>query len=295
MGSVRIAVVTDIHAGVERSNIRSGQAIELLERVVEEASRHQVDLLVTLGDNVNATDPAHDAAWLRTVRRVLDRCEAAVVPLLGNNEYKFLDRHEAADALSCEPGSEVREVNGWSLIFWRPSCCLPLDGGLRLSEADLSSLADCLAEARYPAVLFMHAPIDSHSMVGNLYFENRPELACYVNAAQARALIGRHGNVVLALSGHVHWNAGATIDGVHYRSIASLADTFIGAEDAPPSASWALLDLAENGWLSVNVRGREPMSWGAFAKQQGARWRDPLPGAAFDARMVALWNGGVTQ
>ena len=67
METTRLALVTDIHAGVERSNVRSGQAITLLDPVVQEASARKVDLLVTLGDNVNATSPEHDRARMRAL------------------------------------------------------------------------------------------------------------------------------------------------------------------------------------------------------------------------------------
>ena len=56
----------------------------------------------------------------------------------------------------------------------------------------------------------------------------------------------------------------------------------------------ALPELAGDGRLSLEVFGSEPMSWSAPAKAEGAHWRRPLPGEAFDARMQALWNGGVT-
>ena len=294
METVRLALVTDIHAGVERSNVRSGQAIALLDRVVQEASAREVDLLVTLGDTVNATSPEHDRHWLAQVGQSLGRCAAPAVPLFGNNEYKFLDAEEVAEALGCVASSEVRRLGGWTLVFWRPSCSLSLETGPRLTASDLAWLETALAAAAYPAVLFLHAPIDAHSMVGNLYFENRPDLARYGNAAEARRLLEASGKVVLVLAGHVHWNAGSTIDGIHHRTLASLTDTFQAAEAAPPSGTWALLELAGDGRLSLEVFGREPMSWSAPAIAEGAHWRSPLPREAFGARMQALWNGGVT-
>ena len=294
METVRLALVTDIHAGVERSNVRSGQAITLLDHVVQQASACKADLLVTLGDNVNATSPEHDRHWLAQVGQSLGRCAAPAVPLFGNNEYKFLEAEAVAAALGCAAVSEVRSLGGWTLIFWRPSCSLSLDSGPRLTEADLSWLYDALAAAAYPAVLFLHAPIDAHSMVGNLYFENRPDLAHYANAGEARRLLEASGKVALVMAGHVHWNAGSTINGIHHRTLASLSDTFLAAEAAPPSGTWALLELAGDGGMSLKVFGREPMSWSAPAPAEGAQWRSPLPREAFDARMRALWEGGVT-
>lgn len=290
MQTVRLALVTDIHAGVDRSNIRSAQAITLLDGVVRETNARSINLLVTLGDNVNATSPNHDRHWLEAVRQALSRCTAPAVPLFGNNEYKFLGADEAAKALGCSASSEVRPLNGWTLVFWRPSCSLTLESGLHLSATDLSWLEAAIATASYPAVLFLHAPIDEPSMVGNYYFENRPDLAGYANAAAARRIIEVSGKVVLVLAGHVHWNAGSTIDGIHYRTLAALTDTFDVA--AVPSGTWSILELADDGRLSLDTFGREPMSWSALAKPKGAHWNRPLPREAFDARMRALWDQG---
>ena len=59
----------------------------------------------------------------------------------------------------------------------------------------------------------------------------------------------------------------------------------------------ALPELAGDGRLSLEVLGRQPMSWSAKAEAAHLGvdpGRCPLPGEAFDARMRALWNGGVT-
>ncbi|MCG8548223.1 MAG: metallophosphoesterase [Alphaproteobacteria bacterium] len=290
MQTLHLGLVTDIHAGVGRSNIKSEQAISLLDSVVSEATARSVDLLAVLGDSVNATDPEHDRHWLGMVKQSLDRCSAPAVPLFGNNELKFLSPRDVANVLGCAADTEVRRVNGWSLVFWRPSCTLSFDEGLRLDESDLASLDAALASAEYPAVICLHAPIDEHSMVGNYYFANRRELAGYENAQAARDIIEASGKVVLVLAGHVHWNAGTTIDGVHYRTLASLSDTF-DATAVDAAGTWAIVELGEDGWISLEVFGREPMRWSAPMRQQETHWRRPLSGDGFHARMKALWEG----
>jgi Icc-related predicted phosphoesterase len=144
---LRIGLVADIHAGTTRSNIKSTEAIGLLEAVVAEANTRSIDLFVTLGDNINATSAEEDFQYLRQVRQVLARLEAPVVPLFGNNDLKFLDAQRAANALECNPGSEVRQVNGWTFVFWRPACDLSFEHGLLLEESDLSWLRSALATA----------------------------------------------------------------------------------------------------------------------------------------------------
>ena len=289
MQTLSIGLVTDIHAGQERSNIKSSEAIRLLSHVVQQANAKAVDLFVTLGDNVNATDADHDQYWLGEVKRCLASLEAPAVPLFGNNEFKFLTADQAAAALGCAAQSEVRVMKGWTLVFWRPSCTLSLQNGLRLASEDLAWLQAALASASYPAVVFLHAPIDGHSMVGNYYFQNRPDLACYVNGDAARHVLELSGKVVLVLCGHVHWNAGSTIDGIHYRTLASLTDTFIAAGDGP-SETWAALELGDDGKLALEVLGREAAYWSAPMKRESAHWRQPLSRDAFNTRMQALWE-----
>jgi hypothetical protein len=290
MQTVRLCLVTDIHAGTERSNIRSTLAIPLLDEVVESANRCDVDLLATLGDNVNATNVEEDRLWLDKVRQSLARCKAPAVPLFGNNEVKFLTPEQAGDALGCSPHSEVRIIGGWTLIFWRPNCSLTLERGYRLDPDDLAWLEATLADATHPAVLFLHVLIDGHSMRGNFYFANCAAYSTYANAPAARAILEASGKVVLVMTGHVHWNAGSTIAGIHYRSLASLTDT-LQAPPADPSATWGLLELGQDGWLSLEVFGREPMRWSAPARTEQSHWKAPLTRDGYKERMRGLWSG----
>ncbi|MCC8944230.1 metallophosphoesterase [Bradyrhizobium sp. Arg62] len=277
MTKLRIGVVADIHAGATHPNIKCREAIGLLEQVVEEANARSVDLFVTLGDNVTQTSPEQDFHHLLRVKEVLTRVRAPVVPLFGNNDLKFLSAEKAAEALGCNATSELRRVNGWTLLFWRPSCSVSLEHGIHLEENDLAWLRSALETAAYPTVVFLHAPIDGHSMVGNYYFEKRPDLSGYSNAAAARSAIEDSGKVVLVLTGHVHWNAGSTIDGIHYRTLASLSDTFRQSGEA--SGAWGLLDL-DPALILLEVFGAEPMKWSAPPRSKDTRWYQPRLGKA---------------
>ncbi|UCI31748.1 metallophosphoesterase family protein [Mesorhizobium sp. B4-1-4] len=292
MPGLRIALVADIHAGETRSNIESAKAFPLLTDVVQQANNAGVDLFVTLGDNVNATNREEDFRHLCAVREILDRVRAPVVPLFGNNELKFLGAERAAEALGCKATSEVLSLREWTLIFWRPTCELSLSNGLLLSDEDFSWLRDAVKEATYPSVLFLHAPIDGNAMVGNYYFSERPDLASYRNAAEARSIIEGSGKVVLVLGGHVHWHSTSTIDGIHHKTIPSLTDTFKADDSA--SEAWAILELSRER-ISLDVFGREPMSWAAAPRLAGTRWYRPLTKTEFEARMGGLWSQGPTS
>ncbi|QRM32382.1 metallophosphoesterase [Microvirga sp. VF16] len=287
MSVLRIAVIADIHAGETRSNIQSEQAPQLLENFVSEANARSVELIVSLGDNINAASADEDRRYLQRVAKIFSRSAAPVVSVFGNNELKFLGRSETARILDCTLDSEIRDASGWSLIFWRPDCELSLTKGLILSDDDLAWLDDALSKAKFPAVLFVHAPIDDHSMVGNYYFENHKDLATYTNGRAARALLEQSGKVVLVLSGHTHWHACSTIGGIHYRTIPSLTDTFEHSGEA--SEAWAILDLTTQT-IALEVFGREPMRWSVPVRAQEARWRAPMSRSDFDNRMQTLWS-----
>ena len=287
MSKLRIGLVADIHAGVTRTNIRSDRAIDLLDAVIADANQRDLDLFVTLGDNVNATSIEEDRRYLGEVATALRKSTARVVPLFGNNEMKFLGAEEAARVLDCSPGSEMRSVNGWTLIFWRTECELSLANGLRLREEELAWLTSALERAAYPAVIFTHAPIDSNAMIGNYYFQERADLGSYTNSRDARALIAASGKVVLVLAGHVHWHSGSTISGIHHRTLPSLTDTFECSGE--PSGAWAVLEL-DSGRMSLEVFGREPMSWAAPPRARHSAWYEPMPRDAFSSRMTKLWS-----
>jgi Icc protein len=287
MKTFRLGLVADIHAGRTRSNIRSAEALALLDGIVREANERAVDAFITLGDNVNATSASEDRHYLASVGACLAGLRMPVLPIFGNNEFKFLGRDQAAQALRCNAVSEMLALCGYTLIVWRADCTMSLDRGVTLTSEDLAWLERTLQAASYPAILFLHVPIDDHSLIGNHYFEHRPELARYSNAAHARSIVEASGKVVLVVAGHVHWSAGSTIDGIHYRTLPSLTDTF--RLDAEPSAAWAILDLRDEH-ASLEVFGREPMTWSAPLKVEGTRWRRPLSSQEFDDRMRGLWH-----
>jgi Icc-related predicted phosphoesterase len=287
MQKLRIGAVTDIHAGRTRSNIQSDDALEFLSEVVSRANEMSLDLFVTLGDNINATSVEEDRHYLAEVRDVLSAVKSPTVPMFGNNDVRYIAASDVGEILKCNPCSEVRKLNGWSLIFWRANCSLTIEEGLRLPDEDLQWLESALNEASYPAVVFTHVPLDNHAMTGNYYFQNRTDLAGYSNASEARRLLEASGKVVLAMAGHVHWNAGTTIGGIHYRTLASLADTFDAG--GKPSRAWGIFDLNSDR-LALEVFGREPCSWSAAPRSQGNRWYKPLEQKVFERRMRVLWH-----
>jgi len=285
---LRIALVTDIHAGPKTSDIYSDLAIDLLTTIIDRVNAEQVDLLVSLGDQVHAAGAAEDKRSLELVRRTFDKAQCRVLALPGNNELRFLTQTEVAVALGASENSEALSIGDWTLLFWRANCQLYLDQGPILSNVDLEWLSDALVAARYPVILCSHVPLDEHSMVGNYYFEGRPDLASYKNGSVAREMILGSGKVVLALAGHVHWNALSVKYGTRFQTLASLSDTFV--LDGPPSATWALLEAGTDG-LHLEIRGREPSRWWSPLPQLGTHWRRPLSADEYTRRMKSIWGG----
>lgn len=286
MQNLRLALVTDLHVGsalATKTGPRVSEALTLTKAVIEEANASSADLLVSLGDNINATSAEEDYKYLTILRDVFATSRIPVVPCFGNNDLKFLTHKAVAEALGCSAASERRILKGWNLLFWRPACEMSLNhGGPVFGDEDLSWLDKTLEQSTYPIIIFLHAPIDDHSTTGNAYTEARPDLASYRNGGAARELIQNSGKVVLVLAGHVHWNAGSTIDGVHYRTLAALSDTFRINEE--PSGTWALLDLTANR-MTLDVRGNEPMLWSVPPRKKHEHWRRPFTKEAYEERL----------
>ena len=232
MTALKIALIADIHHGVDVGTKLGAAAMTLMRPFVDWVDHVQPDLVVELGDRINDLDRDTDIRWTKEVARVFDEVRAPCVHILGNHDVLRLDRRESEDALQTSFASHSRDVNGYHLVFWNSAVAFE-DGGYHLPASDLEWLETDLAATGLPTLVFSHLPLDNGSMLGNFYFERLvPHGAHYFEGAAAREVIERSGKVIACLAGHAHWNQRHTIDGVHYIT-PSFADRIVHHPSVP--------------------------------------------------------------
>jgi len=169
---------------------------------------------VSPGDIVEVADPAHYQLAREEVTRNLE--PVPFYPGLGNHEL-FSTSQESTEEL----------LEDFSIFWEKPPryywvegevLCVMLDvvgyGEPILTEESLEFLEHALAKhPRHIAVIFAHCPlygtVQDRDSLRNLDYDSLEPFFYLENSAEVRAVLGRHTNACLYLSGHTHsgWQA----------------------------------------------------------------------------------------
>lgn len=253
---MKLGIVTDIHHGRVTFTKQGPHALSLLADSLKSFANARVDAVVDLGDRISDVDTATDLALERDVGEVFEKAGLARHHVCGNHDRAHLTAAENADALAAAIGSRTVEIGGIRLVFWEPDVKLTRHKRFELVAGDLAWLEQTLAQSTQRTILFSHAPLSGHSMVGNYWFENSPDFATYREIDAIRAVLAKSPCPILALAGHVHWNTTAEVDGIRHLTLQSLSDSVFSHPE--PSRACALLTI-EGDRVDWNVSGTAPL------------------------------------
>lgn len=267
---LELAIIGDLHYGEDTSTKKGSQALALLEQFARWLRTQDAVRVVELGDRINDhDDPEVD---IERQQQIIDFFRTLDVPtthLLGNHDLMMNDAATLRRRLDTLLDHHSVVERGWRLIFWYPEQDLDPAYGFRISDQSLEWLERELAATEEPTVVFTHAPLGEHSMIGNYYFERAPkQRAGFINAAAARERLSRCPFVVAAISGHVHWNSWRQIDDIHYITIQSLTETFTTRGEV--AGCWARLRLSS--MLELEVYGRDALSLAVPIRYPSRPW-----------------------
>jgi hypothetical protein len=267
--SLNLALVADIHHGAVLGTKVGRAALPLLRDFETWANGLNLDLVVELGDRINNLDLDQDARLTTEVAAALGRISAPRAHLLGNHDNHDLSRPAAESAMQVRFDSWSTDLKGYHLVFWNADTCVKGKAAFDFAQSDLDWLERDLALTELPTIVFTHLPLDEGSMLGNYYFERYfAGYAHYARSALARDVIERSAKVILCVSGHTHWNARNTIDGIHYVTIHSLTESFTTWPH--PTGAWGLLRVSEH--IEIEVFGRDPAWYRLPIRKPGVHW-----------------------
>jgi len=270
---LRLAIVADIHHGAPKLTKRGDRSLDLLDRFLGFCADYGPDMIIDLGDRINDQDRETDRRLLAEVAARFRGLNTPHAHLDGNHDSDFLLPEDNTAALGTA-GHTSRDLNGFHLVFWNASTKIPRPEPFRASEADLAWLAADLAATDLPTVVFSHVPVSGASMVGNYWFQNKPEHATYPNAAEARAILEASSRVVLCVAGHVHWNSLHQAGAIPHITIQSLTESFTTGGE--PAGAWATLEIG-SGEIRWQTFGLDPIGVTLPLRQPEHRWVTPLP------------------
>jgi 3',5'-cyclic-AMP phosphodiesterase len=259
--NLKIALITDIHAGLDNEYIKGSVALNLLDEALAELQKHQPALLVEMGDRTN-----DDSLEIRrsNIAELGKRFSALALPrhhLLGNHDY--LPKDEQEHLLNTRLSNHSVTVEGWQLIFLY-TFNGTVEGGL--SEEDLHWLEQTLAVNTLPAIVFTHQPLDGIPTKGNSLFDAIPHYLTPAGHEKARAVMEAPKKVVLAINGHTHWNRLERVNGITYLHLTAVTPL---VQNKEKTTAYSVLTLDEHS-ITVEVYGREPAKFNILTRSTNA-------------------------
>ncbi len=269
MAKLRIAVITDIHYGIDVRAKLGSKAPRLMKGFVKAANDYAPDLVVDMGDRVVARsnknedddryliqkrrNRAEDARYMYELKQHFNKIAAPLHSVIGNHDEKNLSRSENARIMGTPETSYSRDMNGYHLVFWNPKTSQGITGGLEIDDKDIEWLEQDINKTKKPTVLFSHVPLtngpelanENHDIAGRFYLEEVPRI---------RSILEKAGNVILCMGGHLHRNQHREVNGIHYITQQSLTHAW-KKHYRVPSGAYSFVELDDNK-ISFRLRGK---------------------------------------
>lgn len=231
-------ILSDVHHGEDAQRVQGSAAWPLFERFLEGVEAQQPELLIDLGDRINAADGPKAERFMAEVAEEFRHVGVHRVHVQGNDDT--VPKPQQETLLGTPLGNQVFELGGWLLVFLET-----YDGSVEgaMSEDTLDWLEKTLATSTQPAILFSHQPLDGEPFPGNVFFGGEFRHEAHPKGHQAlRRMLARSDRVKLSVAGHAHEGRAVTIDGVLYVTLDALVP-FVG--EARREVTYALLALTE--------------------------------------------------
>ena len=273
-GTLRIAVVTDIHHGRISFTKLGPDALRLLTGALAEMDADEVDLVVDLGDRISDVDRDVDRELTAAVAEAFASSSTPHHHILGNHDVAHLAVEDSEELFGRSMRSTSFDLGGLHLVMWQADVRPDRSVGFAASEDDLDWLAADLAATDLPCVVFSHIPLDGASLRGNFWFQNNERFGGLANVDDVQRVLQSSGNVIACIAGHVHRNQLSTIDGVHHITVQSLSDSYSSGGVA--CGAWATIEIDDER-IAWTTHGLDPISMTLTRRTVGRHWDPPLP------------------
>lgn len=258
--ALRIGLLTDPHyADIPAKGKRHyRESLDKVRAAVERFNEAKADFAVELGDFIDeATTVEGELAHLKTVEAEFAKFRGPRHYVLGNHCVWTLTKEQFRANCAAKPAPYSWDHAGFHFIVL--DACFRADGtaygaknfkwtDTEIPEAQRRWLAEDLAAARKPTIVFVHQRLD---ITGEYVVKSAPAV---------REILERAGNVLAVFQGHHHRNDYREVGGIHYCTLMAMVE----GNSAEDSAS-GVLEVFRDRSLKLN---------GAF-KQSSYAWQPP--------------------
>jgi alkaline phosphatase len=250
-------MVTDLHhadkpAGGSR---HYRETLRKFEKAARQFARDGVDLVVELGDVIDAADSLEtEKAYLTTIAKRFAATPGRQHYVLGNHCVHALTKTEFLDIVGQPKSYYSFDVGGYHFIVL--DACFRSDGDpygrknftwtdANIPIVEVEWLKSDLEKTPHKTVAFIHQRLDVEGHYG------------VKNAAAVRRVLEKSGKVLAVFQGHYHRNDHHTIGGIHYCTLAAMVEG-----TGPDANAYAVVDILPG--KAIRVTG--------FGTQQSYGW-----------------------
>jgi alkaline phosphatase len=255
---MKFAIISDIHLGEEKESkgvIRklTRYSKQFLQEFIEKMNViEKPEFVANLGDSISDAEKEIDIANLTHVRDSLNGLSCPVYNLVGNHEQWTLNRAELQSLLNIKSLHYSVDCGDYHIVILFSEAFQGEDP--TIGEQQRQWLLEDLANTTKKTLVFVHHSLAEQDLIGNFWFEGRPNRALIENRDEIRRILEDSGKVVGVFNGHVHWNRIDVHNGIPYFTINSIVENF--KNDGMPSGSFALVDVTDER-IEVEVRGAD--------------------------------------
>ena len=249
MAKLRLAVITDIHYGIDDRAKLGSKAPELMEAFTKAVNRRKPlpSLVVDMGDRVSARNSEDDAMHMTSLTQHFNKLAVPVVSIMGNHDISRLTPDQNEKITGSPATHHSMDIEGHHLVFFNPVGTFKDRGALRVTKDDLKWLKEDLENTDKPTIVFSHVPLDnvSETQAEKGYGEYAHKFGYPKMGKHIRKIMENSGNVVLCMSGNIHCNRYREINGIHYVSQQSFTHQY-KEKYRGPSRAWSLIDIDDD-------------------------------------------------
>lgn len=232
---LRIAVVTDIHYGIDVGVKKGTEAPRLIEDFIDAADQFKADYILNLGDSVSSQDPASDTKFRTALRAQFKRAACPVLEIDGNHDVRYQARQSPSGRII---------THDHHIILWNPYLNRYTREGVIPDPQDIEWLENEINSAQKPVILLSHIPFAGpESKRKKLKAESVQALyypSFFEKPRKIKAIVESSGKVLLCLSGHRHLNYTEHSNGTHHVIQQSMVET---VENGQPSGAYSMIEV----------------------------------------------------
>ncbi len=254
---VRVGLVTDLHHA-DKAPAGTRHYRETRQKLAEagaEFQKQQIDLLVELGDLIDAADSvAVEQKYLRTIQQEFSSLCPERHYVLGNHCVDTLTKQEFLAGVEQTRSYYSFDRGGYHFVVL--DSCFRSDGepyGRRnftwtdpnIPPQEVEWLKGDLQNTKLPVIVLAHQRLDVENNYG---VKNSPEI---------RRILEEQGNVLAVFQGHSHKNDLKEIGGIHYCTLVAMVEG-----TGPENNGYSVLELAPQGTLKLTgFRQQQTRTW----------------------------------